>query len=186
MHSAHNMPTVQTTSPRANPPAALHAQVAEAPGGPLREWEGVQSTPRQVRADPQHPGRALFEPLAALTSLREPSSWVTLPSTALAPSSTTPVNGLTGWQLDLLATFDVPRVAMGTATTADFGLQVLAGAGFALNITLEVGSVAGWATLRVGPHAGPFPLPVSGPLTLRVLVDHSVSTALRLTMPGAP
>jgi beta-fructofuranosidase len=32
---------------------------------------------------------------------------------------------------------------------------------------------SGWATLTVGPHRGQFPLPKSGPLRLRVLVDAS-------------
>ena len=73
------------------------------------------------------------------------------------------------------------------------------GGGFSVNVTLELGpgvqgagvhgtGVQGagrtpedpptvWGRLRVGPHSGPFPLPASGPITLRVLVDHSVVEA---------
>jgi hypothetical protein len=44
------------------------------------------------------------------------------------------------------------------------------------NVSIEVTS-ATEATLTVGPHSGPFPLPKDGSLPLRVLLDHSVIEA---------
>jgi beta-fructofuranosidase len=155
----------------ADAPRLLIGWVGEAAGGPLREWEGIQSTPRSVVADPYHPGRALFQPLPALVSLREGGSRVALPPATLAPGSAAPVNGLSGVQLDCVANFTLPLAPSA------FGLSVFVGEGFSLNVTLHVGDVAGWANLTVGPHTGPFPLPSSGPIMLRVLVDHSVVEA---------
>merc|ERR1712151_1149695 len=44
-------------------------------GGPMREWSGIQSTPRTVSLDPDFAGRVLFLPIDAVKPLRrEPIS----------------------------------------------------------------------------------------------------------------
>ena len=78
--------------------------VAEAEGGPLKEWAGIQSTPRLVTADPTDRRRALFAPPPEIATLRDAASRVALGATRLPPSSSLPLS-LRGLQLDLTATF---------------------------------------------------------------------------------
>jgi hypothetical protein len=61
-----------TSSPQ---PRMLIGWVGEE-GGPLREWAGIQSVPRLVTADPEHVGRAVFNPIAQIEQLRIASSKV--------------------------------------------------------------------------------------------------------------
>ena len=77
---------------------------AEAEGGPLKEWAGIQSIPRLVTADPAHRRRVLFNPPPELATLRDAASRVALGPQPLAPASTTPLS-LRGLQLDVTATF---------------------------------------------------------------------------------
>ena len=81
--------------------------VAEAEGGPLKEWAGIQSTPRLVTADPADRRRVLFAPPPEIATLRDAASRVALGATHLPPSSSLPLS-LRGLQLDLAATFSAP------------------------------------------------------------------------------
>ena len=81
--------------------------VAEAEGGPLKEWAGIQSTPRLVTADPADRRRVLFAPPPEIATLRDAASRVALGATQLPPSSSLPLS-LRGLQLDLTATFSAP------------------------------------------------------------------------------
>ena len=183
--SSSPSPSDPSSSPR-----ALIGWVGEEAGSPLLQWAGIQSLPRLVTADPDHPGRALFTPVPSLASLREnrstvaainplkPATWLRLPQAA------------SGVQLDVSANFSGPFSA-----GQSFGIGVLAeqqqegqpsqepGHDTMTTATVSIadgeGGPGGWATITVGPHTGRFLLPKSldQPLDLRVIVDHSVVEA---------
>ena len=50
----------------------LFGWVHEKPGFPLAQRQGVQSIPRHVTLDPRNESRLLFNPIAEVSSLREP------------------------------------------------------------------------------------------------------------------
>ena len=140
-------------------------------GGPMKQWAGIQSIPRVITPDPESPGRVLFNPVQALTSLRiKPSS---LLARSLAPGSATELSG-SGTQRDITANFSGP-FSIGQR----FGLAVLADGKDDNDMTtaLVLITSATEGVLSVGPHSGPFRLPKSGPLSLRVIVDKSVVEA---------
>jgi sucrose-6-phosphate hydrolase SacC (GH32 family) len=137
-------------------------------GGPLKDWGSIQSVPRVIAEDPEHPGRILFWPVVELEALRihPPSKMANL---RIAPQSAIVANAV-GPQLDVTITVD------GWARGTHFGLSCLGGLA---NATVETRPAAKTGTLRLGPHSGDFPLPqrTSAGLTLRVLVDRSVVEA---------
>lgn len=148
--------------------------VGEESGSPLLQWAGIQSIPREVTADPENPGRVLFNPLAALTSLRGPKSTVSLQT--LRPGAFIKLGG-SGNQLDIVANFTGPF-----RSGQQFGVIVLASeppGDDRTAMTSVVVSVvsATEGLLSIGPHHGKFPLPKSTVLELRVIVDHSVVEA---------
>ena len=144
-----------------------------------------------VTADPTHPGRALFYPID-LSSLRGEKA--SLPAASLPPHGNIKVNEVAGNQLDIEASFNVPTTkdalfgivvfAAPTTTSPSTSTSISAAQAaprepyhefIGLDINIEINASApGWATLAVGPHRGPFPMPKTGKFDLRVLVDRSV------------
>jgi len=150
------------------PEKVLIGWVGEGADSPMKDWAGLQSIPRAITADPARPGRVLFYPID-LTALH--GTRVDLGLTPLPSGGTVKVHGMTGLQLDLLATFQGP-LTQGTV----FGLGVFAVDGdlsTMTNVTVTiVDSISG--ILAVGAHRGIFPLAKTGGVTLRVLVDRSI------------
>lgn len=143
--------------------------VGEAAGSPLKDWAGLQSIPRIVSADPQRTGRALFYPID-VSSLHGQSS--AMAATVLQAGQATKV-GVSGLQLDLVATFDGVFVE-----GAQFGMGVLGVDGSLdtmTNATVTILAGAATGELSVGAHRGTFPLDKS--VTLRLLVDRSIVEA---------
>ena len=151
-----------------------------------------------VTADPNHPGRALFYPID-LSSLRGEKA--SLPAASLPPHGNIKVKGVAGNQLDIEASFTAPATKdalfgivvfaapttaskpASNSTSAPMAAAVAAQAApgkpyhefIGLDINIQINASApGWATLAVGPHLGPFPMPKTGKFDLRVLVDRSV------------
>ena len=68
--------------------------VQEEGGSPLLDWASVQSIPRVVRADPATPKRLVFQPTAAVATLRTPSPAISTSATPLVPTVTPCVEAL--------------------------------------------------------------------------------------------
>ena len=164
-------------------------------GGPLREWNGMQSAPRTVTVDHAFRGRLLFWPIRELDELRT-GPHVTIGWTALRAHSSVAVGTVRGPLLDILAIFGD---WWHSDELSSFGLSVLGGAANA-TITIDPRRPRymgrRWATLQLGSHRGDFPLleaPVvpsnpssdrsalslttTPPLSLRLLVDHGIVEA---------
>ena len=93
--------------------------IGEEVTSPMKAWAGIQSIPRLVTWDPEHKGRVVFNPIAAVESLRiEDGSQVTWSAKTIGAGTSSAI-GISAKRLDIQANF-----TGAFKTGARFGIKV--------------------------------------------------------------